>query len=267
MANRTCKNCGDQLTGNQQTACSQRCHGALWRKSPKGQASRQREQVERTCIVCGSQWMTSRRTAKYCSDTCKGEHYHETKATHCVLPDDHPVVLLIQQQRAEARREREQRRAEKRRSQFAWRTPRECPGCSCIFVPLYTSNMITCSKRCQRRVCRWRRKAAEANAYGSFTWTDFMRIAFKFQFTCAYCGAKPPGQLDPEHVVPLTKGGANTVANLLPACRPCNADKRDILLEDWNADRKRRGLQPRITTWSSMDPRYTHLAMTSVAAA
>lgn len=41
---------------------------------------------------------------------------------------------------------------------------------------------------------------------------------------CAYCG-KTSHQLSPDHVIPLSKGGHNTLGNVVPACRTCNIRK------------------------------------------
>ncbi|MGH3145755.1 MAG: HNH endonuclease [Rubrobacter sp.] len=42
--------------------------------------------------------------------------------------------------------------------------------------------------------------------------------------TCLCCGSsdKP---LTPDHVVPLSLGGSNLIANIQPLCRSCNARK------------------------------------------
>jgi 5-methylcytosine-specific restriction endonuclease McrA len=214
------------------------------------------------CAACGDTWLSERATGKYCSDPCKGRHYSETMQTKCPLPDDHAVMVLIAQakvaraaQAAEQRRERDRIRG---RSNFQWRTARECPGCACTFTPLYTSTMLTCSLRCARRISRRRRRAREAGAYGSWVWSDFMRVARRFNYCCAYCGAKP-GQLDPDHVVPLSRGGHDSTTNLLPSCRQCNGDKRDLLLGEWALDREARGKAPRMTNWAPEDKRYWHL--------
>lgn len=204
---------------------------------------------------------------QFCSYDCRSAHrkatgHGEKLPTKCRLPLDHPVMLRITEERKAAK----SARVERVKRRIEWRTARECPGCGCTFSPLWTPNMLTCSKRCARRVHRWRRRAAEVNAPGSWVWSDFMRVAQRFGFRCAYCGDKP-GALDPDHVVPLSRGGYNSVANLLPACRPCNADKRDLLLDEWNMDRERRGLAPRLTTWAPEDKRFHHLtqALLSVA--
>jgi 5-methylcytosine-specific restriction endonuclease McrA len=41
---------------------------------------------------------------------------------------------------------------------------------------------------------------------------------------CAYCG-KETEQLTPDHVVPLSQGGANSLSNIVPACETCNKQK------------------------------------------
>ena len=54
----------------------------------------------------------------------------------------------------------------------------------------------------------------------------------KFNYTCVYCGAKKvPLQI--EHVIPKSKGGTNTINNLVLACEKCNQKKGSISLEDF----------------------------------
>jgi 5-methylcytosine-specific restriction endonuclease McrA len=55
-----------------------------------------------------------------------------------------------------------------------------------------------------------------------------IRLLFEmFQGTCAYCGKRPEKehQLHLEHIVALSEGGRNTLANLLPADAGCNISK------------------------------------------
>jgi hypothetical protein len=45
-------------------------------------------------------------------------------------------------------------------------------------------------------------------------------------FTCRYCGAKPPeAQLRPDHVIPVALGGTDDPSNLVAACEDCNGGK------------------------------------------
>lgn len=48
---------------------------------------------------------------------------------------------------------------------------------------------------------------------------------------CVYCGATENLELD--HIVPLSKGGAHCEDNLVVACRHCNASKHTKPLEEW----------------------------------
>ena len=47
----------------------------------------------------------------------------------------------------------------------------------------------------------------------------------------SYVGLSPRGQVD--HLVPLSKGGTNTVDNIVLACPACNQKKRDKLPEEF----------------------------------
>jgi hypothetical protein len=50
-------------------------------------------------------------------------------------------------------------------------------------------------------------------------------------FACQYCGATPPAVvLEIDHMHPVSKGGKDTIDNLLTACFDCNRGKSDGLL-------------------------------------
>lgn len=55
----------------------------------------------------------------------------------------------------------------------------------------------------------------------------------RFGEPCSYGCGRPATTLD--HVVPLSRGGAHSVANLALACRQCNAQKRERTPEEWRA--------------------------------
>ena len=85
-----------------------------------------------------------------------------------------------------------------------------------------------------------------------------MQIARKFGYRCAYCGIKPE-RLDPDHVVPLSRGGSNAPSNLLPSCPDCNTSKGAMTLPEWESWRMAKRMMPRATRWDPADVRYTHL--------
>ena len=52
------------------------------------------------------------------------------------------------------------------------------------------------------------------------------------QFACRYCGRKVPEvTLELDHVLPFSKGGDNSMGNLVTACRECNNGKREHELD------------------------------------
>lgn len=212
-----------------------------------------------TCVVCGAAHVSARPDGKFCSDDCKGKRY----ARHCDLPADHPVRVAVE---ADRRRRWMVRRdaltaAPTVRASFVmgW-----CTWCGAAFCTT-GAPALTCSARCKRKIHRQRRISREQGMTDYWTWSEFMRIAARFNFCCAYCGTKPD-RLDPDHVIPLSRGGPNVLNNLLPTCMPCNSDKRDLLLGAWAADRERRKLPPRMTSWLDADARYWHLTYLSLAA-
>ena len=57
-------------------------------------------------------------------------------------------------------------------------------------------------------------------------------------FTCQYCGRKTPEViLELDHVIPLSKGGANDFDNLTTSCFECNRGKGESLLDTILKDR------------------------------
>jgi hypothetical protein len=54
----------------------------------------------------------------------------------------------------------------------------------------------------------------------------------KWNYSCAYCNAKNT-PLEKEHVVAKSKGGSNSVTNLVVSCRPCNERKGTKSIDDF----------------------------------
>ena len=57
------------------------------------------------------------------------------------------------------------------------------------------------------------------------------RVAEIYTEPCVYCGAT--NRIEVDHIIPLSRGGKHELDNLAPACRSCNASKRDKLLSEW----------------------------------
>jgi len=70
-----------------------------------------------------------------------------------------------------------------------------------------------------------RRRARQRNSSGSFS-ADDVRAILKLQRNkCAYCRCALGLNYHLDHVIPLSKGGANDRRNLQILCKPCNLEK------------------------------------------
>lgn len=55
-------------------------------------------------------------------------------------------------------------------------------------------------------------------------------------FTCQYCGASAPDViLEIDHIKPVSKGGTNSILNLVTSCKECNRGKTNKVLSDNSA--------------------------------
>lgn len=248
----TCSECLAPLTGRQTRYCSPQCRmkgftrdriadGRLreYRKRPdvrERQIDRKR-QVSYTqtfsCERCGNEH-TNRRgeQGRYCSKRCS----RPATAKRPPAPKREPVAIT-----------------------------RACNYCEATFQTVWTTRWY-CSRTCRQRLKEQRRRTREEGSFGEWRWSDFMRVARRFNYCCAYCGEKPD-RLDPDHVTPLSRGGLNVIGNLLPACTRCNSSKGALTLAEWEAERGRRHQPPRATSWSNDDSRYFHLTATQALAA
>lgn len=72
-------------------------------------------------------------------------------------------------------------------------------------------------RKVKRRYIRYAEQRALFDAWG---------------WRCAYCG-KETRFLEPDHVEPLSRGGDDTIENLIPACGRCNGQKSNLFLLEW----------------------------------
>jgi 5-methylcytosine-specific restriction endonuclease McrA len=75
------------------------------------------------------------------------------------------------------------------------------------------------------RASEKRRRAAKANTpLNNFTSAEWAGMKAAYHYRCVYCGRKMR-RLTQDHLTPLSKGGAHTKANIVPACARCNTKK------------------------------------------
>jgi hypothetical protein len=95
-----------------------------------------------------------------------------------------------------------------------------CLGCDGHFETIY-NNQKYCSKCKDEKVNR-----------------AFLKLRFdvlkRDNFTCQYCGRTPQDnvKLQIDHIDSKSKGGVNSIDNLITACSDCNIGKSDCCLSE-----------------------------------
>lgn len=70
------------------------------------------------------------------------------------------------------------------------------------------------------------RRARKQQAGGSFTSKEWLELCIRYQYTCLCCKRREPEiTLTVDHVIPLSKGGSNSLENIQPLCLECNLRK------------------------------------------
>lgn len=81
-----------------------------------------------------------------------------------------------------------------------------------------------------------RRYALRRGARGSHTPEQWRQKCALLGHVCIYCGESKP--LTRDHKIPLTRGGSNDIANVVPACGSCNSRKRALTAQEFLAVRR-----------------------------
>lgn len=64
---------------------------------------------------------------------------------------------------------------------------------------------------------------------GRFTLTEWQQLCAFYDHRCLCCGERKP--LSPDHVIPVSKGGPNTINNIQPLCETCNKSKSNKTID------------------------------------
>jgi 5-methylcytosine-specific restriction endonuclease McrA len=77
-----------------------------------------------------------------------------------------------------------------------------------------------------------RRRARKLAAGGSHTEEQWQALKAFYDNKCLCCGQREPAiRLTRDHVIPLTKGGSDSIDNIQPLCARCNAKKNNKKLD------------------------------------
>lgn len=75
----------------------------------------------------------------------------------------------------------------------------------------------------ERNKSKWRVKKTRRILTGSYSQEEWKELCTRYGNVCLCC--KKTKILTADHVIPVSKGGTNTIDNIQPLCRQCNSKK------------------------------------------
>lgn len=128
------------------------------------------------------------------------------------------AINAQERQRYAARREQLRPQARARSQRYAKKHPERIRA---ALRAWYRKNPDKVAERHARRAAL--KMQAPRNDLTAAQWKE---IKAAYDHRCVYCGKKQE-RLTQDHITPLVRGGANTVSNVVPACKSCNSRKKD----------------------------------------
>jgi adenine-specific DNA methylase len=119
---------------------------------------------------------------------------------------------------------------QKNNTYWLWQKERNCKRCNKIFMPKYNWQLYCCSAcRIKYNYIHYKREYNKA-----YSLKRRFEIFQRDNFTCQYCGRKPPEViLEVDHyLIPKSKSGKWHKDNLITSCKDCNLGKSDVILSN-----------------------------------
>lgn len=77
--------------------------------------------------------------------------------------------------------------------------------------------------RCLDRISRHKNRARRARVENKLTAVDWLNLVYAYDCRCLYCNGQFEAlTLTIDHIVPISKGGHNSIENIQPLCQDCH---------------------------------------------
>ena len=85
---------------------------------------------------------------------------------------------------------------------------------------------LTLNIKAYRIMAQGKRRAMKNSSFGIITIAEWEDLKQKYKYRCLSCGKyEPEISLTQDHIIPLSRGGGNTIDNIQPLCKSCNSKK------------------------------------------
>lgn len=226
MPERTCAwlPCGAAFTPKR---CDQRTCSADCRKRHNNAEQNAKRYVvyePRVCVACPTVFTPTRSDSVTCSARCRDKrHYRHTPKRYERLCECGKVFTATRSDKA---------RCSARCNSIANYDANRASRIASATTWNKTNTEARSSITRQYKHARRTRELGQAPAFVSLR--DWQRLVRRYGGRCAYCQqVAEDGELQQDHVVPLSRGGSHGIGNILPACGACNMSKSKKLLIEW----------------------------------
>lgn len=215
----TCKNCGKHYMPKQSdrvTFCSRECAFDWKQKLSKEKlfyrelaaVAKQRRKYKTKCIVCQVEYDATSLVRRTCSDAC-GKVYARVVTEILYKKNRDKIPCEICGSRF-----------------YSYQGSKRCDPCR-------EENKRRVRKAAKRTRKNRLKQATQRQPY------TFKVVAERDGHACQYCGCSVSKEYDVnhdyypniDHIIPLSKGGADSLENVQLLCRKCNMDKADTVVD------------------------------------
>lgn len=210
-----CEICSESFVGNHigpqnKRFCSKRCASTSFNRRRAEEKRLARPATALHCKVCTKEFArvpgASGRPQRFCSDLCQKKQWNL----------DHPDAIKISRKKIYAKNGAAIRA---KSAEWGRANPERAKERNRAWSKTEKGKLTG-------KAGVHRRRARIMGAGGSFTRAEFKALCTATGNVCLCCRkAVPFGKLEADHIVALVNGGDNSIGNIQPLCRHCNADK------------------------------------------
>lgn len=197
---------------------------------------RRHKEISHTCKHCGEAFVSRSAKSLYCGTSCQDKaRYLRDREKRIEAVREYRRINPEKIKNANAKRWKENKQLGKQRNRESYLKSRE-KRIAYAIVYQKTHPEIVATTRHKRKAMKAFRITPE----------DHRRLLLRYRNECAYCrtklgewGRSSHNSLQWDHIVPLSRGGDDSIGNIVPSCRSCNLSKSSSLLVEWKVKNER----------------------------